>query len=215
MASFPFIDLWKNRKLLFHFSWINIKLKYTGSYLGLVWAALEPLLMFSVLYIVFSTIRKQSGPEFAIYLISGIVLYQLFRSGTMGGLNSLKQNSGILNSLNIKKEIFPTINAGETLITLFVNLIVVFSLMPIFGFVPSWTLVFLPIVLALFLVLVLGVCYILSIAYIYVRDIHPIWSIVSYALFVGKISFFMLSEFKIPLFCLRLFKPPIVPLLKS
>jgi len=166
MTSFPLIDLWKNRSLIMHFSWINIKVKHTGSYLGLIWAALEPLLMFLVLYMVFTTIRKQSGPDFAIYLISGLILYQLFRSGTMGGLNSLKQNSGILNSLNINKELFPTINAGTTFLTLFVNLGVLFALMPIFGFVPSWTLVFLPIILGLFLILVLGVCYILSVVYI-------------------------------------------------
>lgn len=194
MTSFPLIDLWKNRSLIMHFSWINIKLKHTGSYLGLIWAALEPLLMFLVLYMVFTTIRKQSGPDFAIYLISGLILYQLFRNGTMGGLNSLKQNSGILNSLNINKELFPTINAGTTFLTLFVNLGVLFALMPIFGFVPSWTLVFLPIILGLFLILVLGVCYILSVVYIYVRDIQPIWSIISYALLFASPIFWYLSE---------------------
>ena len=194
MTSFPLIDLWKDRSLLLHFSWMNIKLRFVGSYLGLIWSALEPLLMFLVLYIVFSTIRKQSGSEFGIYLITGIILYQLFRNGTMGGLNSLKQNSGILNSLNIKKDIFPTINAGTTFLTLFVNLGVLFVLMPIVGFVPSWTLVFLPIILGIFLVLVLGVCYILSIVYVYVRDIQPIWAIISYALLFASPIFWYVSE---------------------
>ena len=194
MTTLPLIDLWKNRSLLLHFSWINIKLRFVGSYLGLIWAALEPLLLFVVLYVVFSTIRKQSGPEFAIYLISGIILFHLFKSGTMGGLNSLKQNSGILNSLNIKKDIFPTINAGTTFLTLFLNVGVLFALMPVFGFVPSWTIVFLPIVLVLFLVLVLGVCYILSIAYIYVRDIQPVWVVISYALLFITPIFWYVSE---------------------
>ncbi|MGI0056990.1 MAG: ABC transporter permease, partial [Nitrosarchaeum sp.] len=160
MTSFPLIDLWKNRSIILHFSWINLKLKFTGSYLGLIWAALEPLLMFVVLYVVFTSIRKQGGPEFAIYLISGLILYHLFKIGTSGGLNSLRQNSGILNSLDINKKLFPTINAGTTFLVLFVHLAVLFALMLIVGFVPSWTLVFLPIILGLFLVLVLGVCYI-------------------------------------------------------
>ena len=194
MTSYPLIDLWKNRSLILHFSWINIKLKTTGSFLGLIWAALEPLLMFLVLYVVFTTIRGKGGPEFAMYLISGLILYQLFRNGTMGGLNSLRQNSGILNSLNINKDIFPTINAGTTFLTLFVNLGVLFALMPIFGFVPSWTLVFLPIIIGLFLILVLGVCYLLSIVYVYVRDIQPIWSIVSYALLFVSPIFWYVSE---------------------
>ena len=194
MTSLPFIDLWKNRSLILHFSRMNIKLRFMGSFLGLIWAALEPLLLFLVLYMVFTTIRKQSGPDFAIYLISGIILYQLFRSGTMGGLKSLRQNSGILNSLKINRKLFPTINAGTTFLILFVHLGVLFTLMPIFGFVPSWTLVFLPIILGLFLVLVLGVCYILSIVYVYARDIQPIWAIISYALLFASPIFWYVSE---------------------
>jgi ABC-type polysaccharide/polyol phosphate export permease len=194
MASFPLIDLWKDRSLILHFSWINLKLRFTGSYLGLIWAALEPLLMFFVLYVVFTSIRKQGGAEFAIYLISGLILYQLFRNGTLGGLNSLRQNSGILNSLNINRKLFPTINAGTTFLILFANLVVLFALMPIVGFVPSWTLVFLPIILGLFLVLVLGVCYILSILYVYVRDIQPIWTVITYALLFASPIFWYVSE---------------------
>ena len=194
MASFPLVNLWKDRSLILHFSWINLKLRFTGSYLGLIWAALEPLLMFLVLYVVFASIRKQGGAEFAIYLISGLILYQLFRNGTLGGLNSIRQNSGILNSLNINRELFPTINAGTTFLILFVNLGVLFALMPIVGFVPSWTLVFLPIILGLFLVLVLGVCYLLSILYVYVRDIQPIWAVITYALLFATPIFWYVSE---------------------
>ena len=150
--------------------------------------------MLLVLYVVFTSIRKQGGAEFAIYLMSGLILYQLFRNGTLGGLNSLRQNSGILNSLNIDRELFPTINAGTTFLTLFVHLGVLFALMAIVGFVPSWTLIFLPIILGLFLVLVLGVCYLLSIVYVYVRDIQPVWIVITYALLFASPIFWYISE---------------------
>ena len=194
MSSFPLIDLWKNRSLILHFSWINLKLRFTGSYLGLIWTALEPLLMLLVLYVVFTSIRKQGGAEFAIYLMSGLILYQLFRNGTLGGLTSLRQNSGILNSLNIQRELFPTINTGTTFLTLFVHLGVLFALMAVIGFVPSWTLIFLPIILGLFLLLVLGVCYLLSIVYVHVRDIQPVWVIITYALLFASPIFWHVSE---------------------
>ena len=66
--------------------------------------------------------------------------------------------------------------------------------MAIVGFVPSWTLIFLPIILGLFLVLVLGVCYLLSIVYVYVRDIQPVWIVITYALLFASPIFWYISE---------------------
>ena len=161
---------------------MNIKLRFKGTYLGLLWAALEPLFMFSILYVVFSTIRITSKEDFAIYLMVGVLLYHLFSRGTGLGLTSITQNAGILKSLRTNREIFPVIATGSTCLFLFVQIGVLFGLMPIFNFVPSWTIVLLPIVLGLFLVLVLGVNYLLSTLYVYVRDVQPIWSVLVYAL---------------------------------
>lgn len=196
MVSFPLVNLWNKKSLVLHFSWMNIKLRYKGSYLGLVWAVLEPLLMFSVLYLVFTHIRDNVHESFPIYLISGLIFYQVFSKSTLGGLMSLKQNHGILESLNIRREIFPVINAGTAGILLVTNIGVLFTLMAIFNFIPPWTIIFLPIVLVLFLLLVLGVCYLLSIVYLYVRDIQPFWTIIAYALLFASPTFWYVSEAK-------------------
>jgi len=173
---------------------MNIKLRYKGTYLGLLWAALEPLFMFSVLYVVFSTIRITSKEDFGIYLIVGVLLYHLFSRGTGLGLTSITQNAGILKSLRVNKEIFPVLAAGSTCLFLFVQIGVLFGLMPIFDFVPSSTIVFLPIVFGLFLVLVLGASYLLSTLYVYVRDVQPIWNVFVYALLFVSPVLWRLNE---------------------
>jgi len=74
MISLPLVKLWNDRSLIFHFSKLEIKRRYKESYLGLIWSALEPLFMFIVLYTVITTIREPRGENFAIYLITGVMI---------------------------------------------------------------------------------------------------------------------------------------------
>jgi ABC-type polysaccharide/polyol phosphate export permease len=173
---------------------MNIKLRFKGTYLGLLWSVLEPLFMFTILFVVFSTIRSSQKEDFAIYLIVGVFFYHLFSRGTTGGLTSLVGNGGILKSLKINREIFPVIATGTTVIFVLVELIVLFGLMPVFDFIPTSTIVFFPIILGLFIVLILGISYLLSILFIFVRDIQPIWTVITYALLFVSPIFWFVSE---------------------
>ena len=181
--NFPLINLWSKRTLIFEFALMNIKIRFKGTYLGFAWNAIEPTLTFVLLYIVFTSIRERPGENFAIYLLSGIIIYHIFTRGTMAGLSSLTSNKGLLQSFNIRREIFPVITIGATVLLLFVEVGVFFGLMPFFQFIPPWTVIFLPLVLLLLVVLTLGFSYILSIISVYVRDVAPIWGVVVHALF--------------------------------
>jgi len=181
LASLPLVGLWDKRHLIFHFAVLNIKMRFKSTYLGVLWAAVEPLLTFIVLYFVFTSIRAQEI-DFAIYLITGIVLYHIFVRGTSGGLGSLTSNSGIIMAFNIKREFFPVVSVAAIGILATVDLAVFFSLMPVFQFVPAWTLVLLPIPIILVLILVLGMSYLLSITTVFVRDMQHLWAIFTFTL---------------------------------
>jgi len=192
VKSVPFARVWDKKSLIFHFSVNSIKLRYRGAYLGVLWAALEPLFMFLLLYVVFSSIREINKENFAVYLITGIMLYHLFIKGTLAGLSSLRDNGSILKSLNVQKEFFPIVATGSTTLLMFVTLGVFFGLMPVFQFIPPLTILLLPIVLVLLLLLILGISYVLSIINVYLRDIQPLWAIFSYALiFVTPIFWYL------------------------
>ncbi len=63
-----------------------------------------------------------------------------------------------------------------------------FGIMPIVSFIPSWTLIMMPLVIVLLLALILGLSYFLSILYVKVPDIQPLWTVLTYALlFVSPI----------------------------
>ncbi len=187
LVSLPLVNLWKYRSLIKYFALLNIKIRFKNTYLGFIWAALEPMLYFTILYVVFTSIRD-TGENFAIYLITGVMFYHIFARGTSGGIGSLTGNTATIRSINIRKEFFPVVATAAIGLLAFVDLGVFFGLMPVFEFVPTWTIILLPIPLFLLLLLILGFTYLLSITTVYVRDIQNIWGILVHALlFVSPI----------------------------
>lgn len=160
---------------------LNIKVRFKNTHIGYVWSALEPLVYFIVLYIVFSTIRQRTE-DLAIYILTGIMIYQIFAKGTSVGIGVLEQNRGILKSIKIKKDFFPLVTTVAAGLISLITIGVFFVLLPVFQFIPSWTIILLPIPVLLVLVLVLGLTYLLSIINVFVRDIKNIWPVIVLAL---------------------------------
>jgi len=194
MTWFPLINLNEKRSLIFHLALTNIKIRFKDTYLGFLWTGFEPLLTFLILYIVFPSLRLATTENFAIYLITGVMIYHIFVRGTMGGLGSLRLNVGILKSLNINRESFPVASTLAMGILAIVEVGVLIGLMPFFQFIPSLTILLIPIPIILILILVLGMSYILSIINVYVRDIQTIWGVAVHALFFASPIFWYLKD---------------------
>lgn len=191
MVFFPVLNLLNKRGLLFEFSILNLKIRYTGTYLGFLWTIIEPLLIFLLLHTVFTSINIGVKENFAIYLLSGIVFYYIFSRGTLAGMTSLRENTGILKSINIPREFFPVSSTLTTTFLAIIEITVLIALMTIFQFVPNLTMFLIPVTLILLLILVLGMSYLLSIIHIFIKDIQIIWSIiVQTLLFVSPIFWY-------------------------
>jgi len=195
LVSLPLTKLWDIRSRISYFAFLNIKVRFKNTYLGLLWAGIEPLLTFVVLYVVFTSLRD-TREDFAIYLISGVMFYHIFVRGTMGGLSSLTNNVGIIKSITIRREFFPVVATIAIGILSFVDVAVFFGLMPVFSFVPFWTIVLLPLPILLVLGLILGLSYLLSIANVFARDVQHIWGILVHTLIFISPIFWYLEDAK-------------------
>jgi len=162
--------------------------------LGLLWTALEPMILFIFLYFLFESIRITRRDDFAIYLLTGIILYHTFSRATLSGLVSLRDNNSVLSSLSIKREFFPVVATVTASILLLVEVGVYFGLMPFFQFIPEITILLYPVVLVLLLFLILGMSYILSIVFVYAKDIQPLWAVFVHALFFLTPIFWYLDD---------------------
>jgi len=183
MTSIPLMSLWSNRSLVLQMALMNIKIRYKGTRIGLLWTALEPTLTFVILYIVFTSIRIREQENFGIYLLAGIFIYHIFSRGTLGGLTSLQANKNILQSLFLDKEFFVSASTLTTTLLTIVEVAVLFALFPFFQYTPPWTIVFLPLVILMLLALIQGFAYFLSVVYVFYKDIQLLWGVVLHAAF--------------------------------
>jgi len=192
--NLPLVELWKHRSLIVYFSLVTIKSRFRGSYLGFLWNGLEPLLVFLLLYTVFSSIRISQNENFGMYLLTGVLFYHIFTRGTLLGMNILKSNRGILQSININKELFIGVSITSTFISMLIEISAFFLVISFLNFTPGLTLVLLPLSLLSLLILILGFSYMLSVINIYVRDIQPIWAIIIQATFFITPIFWYISD---------------------
>jgi len=194
MVFFPIVNILNKKGLLIEFSILSLKMRYTGTYLGFLWTIIEPLLIFLLLHTVFTGMNIGVKDNFAIYLLSGIVFYHIFTRGTLAGMASLRENIGILKSINIQREFFPVASTLTISILAIIEITILVGLMPIFQFVPSLTMLLIPLPVILLLILILGMSYLLSIIHIYIKDIQTIWSIIVQALLFVSPIFWYISD---------------------
>ena len=107
----------------------DFKVKYKRSVLGVAWSLLYPVLMMSVMAIIFSNVFKFSVPgvNYLVYLLTGLTYFNYFSEASNLSMSSIIANFGLINKVYIPKYIFPLtkclfigINFLLTLIPLYV-----------------------------------------------------------------------------------------------
>lgn len=110
----------------------NFKLRYQGSFLGVIWSVLQPLMLFAVMYVVFVKFLKFSDgtPTFPISLLCGTCLWQFFSESTSMGMRSIVERGDLLRKIHFPNYIIVASTTMGSMISLAINLGVVI----LFGF---------------------------------------------------------------------------------
>lgn len=175
----------KNRVLLYELVKTDFKLRYQGSFLGVLWSVLKPLMLFAVMYTVFVRFLKitDGTPEYPIILLLGISLWSFFTEATNVGMQSIVGRGDILRKINFPKYIVVLSAMTSSLISLSINLVVVFIFALFTGVkFTAWVLL-LPLNIAQLFILAFGIALFLSTLYVKFRDIGHIWEVVLQVLF--------------------------------
>ncbi|MCL1799692.1 MAG: ABC transporter permease [Eggerthellaceae bacterium] len=160
----------------------DFKLKYRRSVLGVFWSVLNPLLMMIVLATVFSYLFERFELEnFPLYLILGQTLYSFMSEATQGSMVSIIQSAPLVKKIRIEKMLFPVSKVLFSLLNFTISLIAVTAVMLFFKVVPTFNLLFLPLLLAYVFVFSLGLGLLLSTLSVFFRDVVHIWSVVTMA----------------------------------
>lgn len=175
----------KNRALVKEMVRSDFKLRYQGSALGYAWSLLRPLLMFGVLYIVFTKVIKVGGsiPFYPSYLLLGLVLWTFFVESTMSGMDSIVSRGELIRKVSIPKYIIVISTTVSAVINLLINMVVVFIFMWM-GHVPlRWTIALTPIFFVELIVFSLAISFLLATLLVKFRDFKHIWEVALQVLF--------------------------------
>jgi lipopolysaccharide transport system permease protein len=102
-------ELWHYRELFYFFTWRDIKVKYKQTYLGVLWALLQPLGMMLIFSFIFSRTLKIETPltHYPVFVLSGLVLWGLFNSSVSHAGESMIQNASIIKKIYFPRLIIP------------------------------------------------------------------------------------------------------------
>lgn len=164
-----------------HLLWViaktDFKLRYNGSMLGYVWAFLKPMLLFLVMYVVFSILMKWDMPNYQLYLFLGIMIWNFFAEGTMAGIYSLLGKGDLIKKIYFPRILVVIACTLTAFMTLVLNMIVFFVFYFSKGLGFHWYLFLLPLALLLAYALVLGISLFLSVLQVRYRDITQVWEV--------------------------------------
>jgi ABC-2 type transport system permease protein len=165
-----------------------------STFLGYLWSLLHPLVILLVLYLIFRR-RVGSGiPNYAIFLLIGVVQFTAFSKGANAGMRALQQMRSLVTGVIFPKDILVysaiLVKAPEFIISMLLT--TGFALLT--GIPASGALLALPLVLLLQLICVSWVGLLLSIGYVFVRDLDHIYEVSMRILFFATPIIFSIDS---------------------
>jgi len=173
----------------------TFKMRYKGSILGFLWVLLKPFFMFLILFMIFSRVSGSTtgltSQQYAVYLLSGLIVYTFFNEGMIWGMGSIMERAGLIVKINFRREVVVASSLSMALINFSINLGIVIAValilnihITLLGFVYILLICF-----TMFLALY-GISFFTSIWLVHVRDLQHIMELVLQLLFYASAVFF-------------------------
>ncbi len=188
-------DLRRFANLTWTLAVTDFKLRFFGSFLGYLWTLMRPLMLFGVLYFVFTQVVKfgEGVEHYPVYLLTSVVLFTFISESTSRGVLSLVERENLLRKIRFPRLVIPCSVALHALFNLGLNLVVVFVFVLASGIDPRLEWLELLPLLALLVALGTGLTMLLSALYVRYRDIQPIWDVALQVLFYGSPIFYVID----------------------
>jgi len=155
----------------------DVKVKYRRSILGVLWTLLNPLLMMTVLSIVFSNLFKFDIENFPLYLLCGQVIFNFFNDATTNAMSAIIGSASLIKKVYVPKYLYPLSTVIYNYIIFLISLVVLAIVGVILGVKPTIYLLQAPVALIIILILSYGSGMFLATIGVFFRDIEYLWSV--------------------------------------
>ena len=184
----------------------EFKLRNEGSYLGIFWYLLNPLLTFGLLFLVFSDRLGGGIPQYALYLLLGIVMFNFFQSSTNESVTSvIRDYRWVIKSINFPREALIASVVFKNLFSHFFEIIFFMIFLVFLKTSLIGILFYLPI-LIFFCLFVFGFSMLLASLTVYFVDLENIWAFAARLLWLGTPIFYTIAG-QTRLYYVNIFNP--------
>ena len=195
-----FLSLKRHYPLILQLVKREVISRYRGSFLGLLWSFINPILMLAIYTFVFSVVFKVRLDQatvvyddkfaFALSLFAGLIIFNLFSECLSRAPGLILANVNYVKKIIFPLEILPWVTLGSTLFHAGISFLILLAFLLLIGQPIYWTLIFLPIIVFPFLLLIMGLSWLLASIGVFVRDIGQfIGLILTMLLFMSPIFY--------------------------
>ena len=187
-----FRELLRYRELFYFLAWRDILVRYKQTVIGIAWSVIRPLLTMLVFTIVFGRLARlpNEGVPYPILVFSAMLPWQYFANAMQESSNSLIAESRLISKVYFLRLIVPASSVIVSAVDFLISLALLGLLMLGYGFVPSWTLLFMPFFFLLATLAALGAGFWLSALNVKYRDFRYIVPfLVQFGLYVSPVGF--------------------------
>lgn len=187
-----FRELLRYRELFYFLAWRDILVRYKQTVIGIAWSVIRPLLTMLVFTIVFGRLARlpNEGVPYPILVFSAMLPWQYFANAMQESSNSLIAESRLISKVYFPRLIVPASSVIVSAVDFLISLALLGLLMLGYGFIPSWTLLFMPFFFLLATLAALGAGFWLSALNVKYRDFRYIVPfLVQFGLYVSPVGF--------------------------
>jgi len=172
-----FKELYNYRELLKTNIKKEVRGKYKGSWLGVLWTFLNPLLMLAVYAFVFPYILRVEVENYTIFMIVALIPWNFFTVAIQSGTGSVVANGNILKKVYFPREIIPISITTSQLVNFLITCLIMFVFIICSGVGFSAHILFLPLLIIIQYLITLALTFVLSAITVFVRDVDHFVSV--------------------------------------
>jgi lipopolysaccharide transport system permease protein len=191
------------RELLSFLVWRDISVRYKQTILGSAWAVLQPLILMLIFTFVFGRLANvpSLGFDYPVFVFAGLIPWTLFSQGFSQGALSLVTQQQMLTKVYFPR-IFVPIGTGLVyLVDLVISLAIYAFVLLYYHVMPSWTIVFLPVLIVLTLMATFSLSLTLSALTVFYRDFkHVVPFLTQILLYVTPVIYPLNTVIKQPVY---------------
>jgi len=152
-------DLWRSRYFIWTLGLTRTYSRNENTYLGQVWAVINPLIFAGVYYFIFGVLldTKKNIDNFVGFLVIGVFVFQFCSAALMAGSTAVVGNMSMIRSLRFPRAALPISVAITEFLTQLPTLVVMLVLVTITGEKPTWEWLTLPLMFGLITLFNVGV----------------------------------------------------------